>query len=129
MIASVILAVMMPGSIIARATAMFMGLCTAALLPAFVHGITAKNPSYLAAKWSMAVGAGGWLLRAVFCHLAESKMLGFCNALFGVDSLVSSPWCYLDPLVVGVVLSVTVLLVLIPLDKNKVTHEQQMKLI
>ncbi len=129
MIASVILAMMMPGSIIARATAMFMGLCTAALLPAFVHGITAKNPSYLVAKWSMAVGAGGWLLWAVFCHTEESKMLGICHALFGVDSLVSSPWCYLDPLVVGVVLSVTVLLVLIPLDTNKVTHEQQMKLI
>ena len=129
MIASVILAVMMPGSIIARATAMFMGLCTAEFLPAFVHGITAKNPSYLAAKWSMAVGTGGWLLWTVFCHTAESKMLGICNALFGVDSLVSSPWCYLYPLVVGVVLSVTVLLVLIPMDKNKVTHEQQMKLI
>ena len=41
MIVSVILAVMMLGSIIARATAMFMGLCTAALLPAFVHGLTA----------------------------------------------------------------------------------------
>ncbi|HJJ36950.1 MAG TPA: sodium:solute symporter family protein [Methanocorpusculum sp.] len=128
MIASVILAVMMPGSIIARATAMFMGLCTAALLPAFVHGITSKNPSYLAAKWSMTAGAGGWLLWAVFCHLAESKMLGLCHALFGEDSLVSSPWCYLDPLVVGVVLSVTILLVLIPMDKHKITHEDQMRL-
>ncbi|HJJ34219.1 MAG TPA: sodium:solute symporter family protein [Methanocorpusculum sp.] len=128
MIVSVILAVMMPGSIIARATAMFMGLCTAALLPAFVHGITSKTPSYLAAKWSMTAGAGGWLLWAVFCHLAESKMLGICHALFGVDSLVSSPWCYLDPLVVGVVLSVTILLVLIPMDKHKITHEDQMRL-
>ncbi len=129
MIVSIILAVMMPGSIIARATAMFMGLCTAALLPAFVHGLTAKNPSYLAAKWSMAVGAGGWLLWAVFCHTAESKMLGICHALFGVDSLVGSPWCYLDPLVVGVVLSVTVIFVLIPLDKKRITHEDQTKLI
>jgi len=129
LIVSVILAVIMPGSIIARATAMFMGLCTAALLPAFIHGITAKNPSYLAGKWSVAVGAGGWLLWAVFCHLAESKMLGICHALFGVDSLVSSPWCYLDPLVVGVVFSVAVLLVLIPLDKKRITHEDQMKLI
>ncbi|MEA5086302.1 MAG: sodium:solute symporter family protein [Methanocorpusculum sp.] len=128
MIVSVILAVMMPGSIIARATAMFMGLCTAALLPAFVHGITSKTPSYLAAKWSMTAGAGGWLLWAVFCHTAESKMLGICHALFGVDSLVSSPWCYLDPLVVGAALSVTILLVLIPMDKHKITHEDQMSL-
>ena len=55
-------------------------------------------------------------------------MLGICHALFGVDSLVSSPWSYLDPLVVGVVLSVTVLLVLIPMDKHKITHEDQMSL-
>ncbi len=128
LIVSVILAVIMPGSIIARATAMFMGLCTAALLPAFIHGITAKNPSYLAGKWSVAVGAGGWLIWTLFCHLAESKMLGICHTLFGVDSLVGSPWCYLDPLVVGVVLSVGVLIILIPLDKHKVTREDQMNL-
>ena len=61
----------------------------------------------------------------VFAHTAESKALGFCNALFGVDSLVTSPWNYLDPLVVGTVLSVVVLLVLIPRDKNRMTREQQ----
>lgn len=125
MLASLAIAVVMPESIIARATAMFMGLCTAALLPAFTHGIVAKRPSLLAAKWSMIAGAGGWLLWTMFAHTAESQALGICNALFGVNSLVASPWNYLDPLVVGTVLSVIVLLVLIPLDKNRITPEQQ----
>lgn len=125
MLASLAIAVVMPESIIARATAMFMGLCTAALLPAFTHGIISKTPSLLAAKWSMIAGAGGWLVWTVFAHTAESKALGVCNALFGVDSLVGSPWNYLDPLVTGTVLSVVVLLMLIPLDKNRVTREMQ----
>jgi SSS family solute:Na+ symporter len=125
---SIVIAVLMPGSIIARATAMFMGLCTAALLPVFVHGLTSKRPSLLAAKWSMLAGAGGWLLWTVFAHTAESKALGICNAIFGVDSLVASPWNYMDPLVVGTLLSVAVLLVLIPLDKNRITREQQLSL-
>jgi SSS family solute:Na+ symporter len=55
-------------------------------------------------------------------------MLGICHTLFGVDSLVGSPWCYLDPLVVGVVLSVGVLIILIPLDKHKVTREEQLSM-
>jgi SSS family solute:Na+ symporter len=73
----------------------------------------------------MIAGAGGWLLWTMFAHTAESKALGICNALFGVDSLVASPWNHLDPLVVGTVLSVIVLLILIPLDKNRVTRERQ----
>ena len=128
LLVSILLAVVMPGSIIARATAMFMGLCTAALLPAFIHGIISKRPSRLAATWSIFAGAAGWLLWTVFAHTAESSALGICNMLFGVNTLVSSPWCYLDPLVVGTVLSVIVLLVLLPLDKKRVTTEEQMAL-
>lgn len=70
LLVSILLAVVMPGSIIARATAMFMGLCTAALLPAFIHGIISKRPSRLAATWSIFAGAAGWLLWTVFAHTA-----------------------------------------------------------
>ena len=45
MVVSVVLAFMMPTNIIARATAMFMGLCAASFLPAFAAGIYAQNPS------------------------------------------------------------------------------------
>lgn len=123
---SILIAVVMPGSIIARATAMFMGLCTAALLPSFVHGIVSKRPSRLAATWSIFAGAAGWLLWTVFAHTAESSALGICKLLFGVTTLAPSPLCYVDPLVVGTVLSVVVLLILLPLDKKRVTKEEQL---
>jgi len=44
MIVSVLVAYVLPGSIIARATAMFMGLCAAAFLPAYALRFTADSP-------------------------------------------------------------------------------------
>lgn len=48
--------------------------------------------------------------------------------LFGVATLAPSPLCYVDPLVVGTVISVILLLVLLPFDKKRVTKEEQMTL-
>ncbi|HJJ75058.1 MAG TPA: sodium:solute symporter family protein, partial [Methanocorpusculum sp.] len=109
-------------------TAMFMGLCTAALPPAFIHGIISKRPSRLAATWSIIGGALGWLLWTVFAHTAESSALGICEMIFGVTTLAPSPLCFVDPLVIGTVISVVLLLVLLPFDKKRVTKEEQMAL-
>ena len=62
MVVSTVLAFMLPISIIARATAMFMGLCACAFLPVFTMGIYAKAPSTKAALYSMVTGAVIWFL-------------------------------------------------------------------
>jgi SSS family solute:Na+ symporter len=73
MVISVVLALAMPASIIARATAMFMGLCASAFLPAFAIGVYAKRPSRTGAVASMATGASIWLFYTVFYSHRRSK--------------------------------------------------------
>ena len=112
MVLSTALAFALPVSIIARATAMFMGLCAAAFLPAFAVGIYAKRPSTKAAIASMVSGAVVWFLWTGFVHTAEAKPLGICQALFGVPSLLPLPWSVIDPLVIALPVSLVVMVAL-----------------
>jgi SSS family solute:Na+ symporter len=122
-LASVVLAFFMPASIIARATAMFMGLCAAAFLPLFVHGLFSKKVSRLAAKLSLCVGTIVWFLWTAFVHSAESAPLGISKALFGVSTVLPSPWPVVDPLIVAIPCSIAALAIGYMLDKNKFAKE------
>jgi SSS family solute:Na+ symporter len=113
---SIALAYAMPGSIIARATAMFFGLCAAALLPAYTHGLFAKRTSTIAAKWSLVVGGITWFLWTAFVHVKESSALGIAEWLFGKQSLLGLPWDLVDPLVIALPLSVITLTIVWYLD-------------
>jgi SSS family solute:Na+ symporter len=112
MILSTLLAFALPISIIARATAMFMGLCAAAFLPAFAVGVYAKAPSTKAALYSMVAGAAIWFLWTAFVHTAEAKPLGLCNALFGKVTLLGQPWTFIDPIVIALPVSMAVMVIL-----------------
>jgi SSS family solute:Na+ symporter len=108
-VASVALAFAMPGDIIARATAMFMGLCAAAFLPSFVHGLFSKKPSALAAKWSLAIGGITWFLWTAFVHIKESSVLGISKLLFNQASILPMPWQVVDPLIIALPASIIAL--------------------
>ena len=108
-IVSAAIAYLLPGSIIARATAMFMGLCAAAFLPAFTYGLYSRHPSAFAAKVSLIAGAGAWFLWTAFVHLKESAPLGISKLLFGTDALLGMPWQVVDPLVIALPLSAVAL--------------------
>lgn len=110
MVASVGLAFLMPESIIARATAMFMGLCASAFLPIFAVGVLTERPDPIAAKASFLTGASVWLLWTVFVHAAEAKPIGISQALFGVPTVLGAPWTVIDPLVLALPLSAIVIL-------------------
>jgi len=112
MILSTILALLMPISIIARATVMFMGLCACAFLPAFAVGVYAKAPSTKAALWSMVTGAAVWFVWTAFFHAAEAKPLGLCQALFGKVTLLGAPWTAVDPIVIALPISLVVMVVM-----------------
>jgi solute:Na+ symporter, SSS family len=112
MVVSTIIAFLLPISIIARATAMFMGLCACAFLPAFAVGVYAKAPSTKAALCSMVSGAVIWFLWTAFVHAAEAKPLGICQALFGRVTLLGSPWNAIDPLVIALPVSLAVMVIL-----------------
>lgn len=112
MVVSTILAFMLPISIIARATAMFMGLCACAFLPSFAVGVYAKAPSTKAALCSMVTGAVIWFLWTAFFHAAEAKPLGICQAIFGKVTLLGSPWTAVDPLVIALPISLVVMVLM-----------------
>jgi len=112
MVVSTILAFLMPISIIARATVMFMGLCACSFLPAFAVGVYAKAPSTKAAMYSMVTGAVAWFLWTAFFHAAEAKPLGICQALFGKVTLLGAPWTAVDPIVIALPISLVVMVAL-----------------
>ena len=123
-VVSVILAFIMPGSIIARATAMFMGLCASAFLPAYAHAMYSSRPSLRAAKISLVAGAAAWFVWTAFVHAKESAALGLSNLLFGVPAVLSAPWQDVDPLVVALPLSTAALLVGWALDRRPAPLEE-----
>jgi len=107
------------GYFIARATAIFMGLCASAFLPTFVGGLFTKRVTRPAAISSMVTGfvlTAFWLL---FIKDAEARAMGLSWQLFKKHSLLvtdtASPivgnWSVVDPIVVALPLSALVLIV------------------
>jgi len=124
-IVSVLLAYMLPISIIARATAMFMGLCASAFLPSFVMGLYSKNPSRTAAKTSLVTGAIVWFAWTAFVHIKESGPLGISQALFGKATLLDMPWPVVDPLMLALPLSTAALVVVWLLERKRIAPQTQ----
>ncbi len=99
------------GFIIARATAIFFGLCASAFLPAFVGGLFSRRVTKAAAIASMIVGfvvTAVWLL---FVKTAEASALGLVQKVTGGKTSIlagQGNWAAADPLVVALPLSALV---------------------
>jgi len=95
---------------IARATAIFFGLCASAFLPAFVGGLFWKRMTRAGAISSMVVGfviTAFWL---TFIKSQEAQTIGLSEKLFGrVSLLLDHPnWPVVDPLLVALPVSIVV---------------------
>ena len=101
----VVVAYMMPGNIIAKATVIFMGLTAAAMLPSFAYGLFSKEPNATVAKISIAVGSISWSLWAFFVNSGIADILN-------IPKVVSGTWMNaVDPLVIGLPLSAVALVI------------------
>ena len=98
---SVILAYILPVSIIARATAIFFGLCAAAFLPMYIGALFWRRMTRAGAIASLVSGTILSLFWLVFVHVKESSALGICEFLFGKPSLLSGTWQFVDPILVA----------------------------
>jgi solute:Na+ symporter, SSS family len=97
------------GYIIARATAIFFGLCASAFLPAFIGGLFFKRMTRAAAIASMSVGFGVTAFWLLFVKEAEAGAIGLVRLFTqGSNSILSSypNWPVVDPLIVALPLSV-----------------------
>ena len=113
------LAFIMPGDIIARATAMFMGLCAAAFLPAYTVAVFSKNPSLLGAKASLVTGGVAWGIWTVFVHQAESSVLRVSELITGNPSVLEFPWTVVDSLFIALPLSVIAMIVGMLIERKR----------
>ena len=111
-IVSVIVAFLMPGSVIAIATAMFMGLCASAFLPVFAVAVYSRKPDETAARCSLVIGAVAWFLWALFVNTRYAAVFELCKALTGNTSLAGLPWSAIDPLIIALPLSTITILIL-----------------
>lgn len=108
---SVGLAYILPESIIARATAMFMGLCTSAFLPIYMGALFWKRISRAGALASLVTGTFGSLFWLTFVHAKEAVPLGICKAIFGKATLLSGTWTLVDPILVATPLAFLVAII------------------
>ena len=101
------------GYIVARATAIFFGLCASAFLPAFVGGLFFRRVTRPAAIASMSAGFALTAFWLTFIKETEARALGICHALTGKHSLLGDApnWYVVDPLVVALPVSLLVLIV------------------
>ncbi|MBC7084886.1 MAG: sodium:solute symporter family protein [Methanomethylovorans sp.] len=98
---SVVLAYILPISIIAPATAIFFGLCAAAFLPMYIGALFWKRMTKEGAIASMLVGTFSSLFWLAFVHAKEAASLGISQAIFGKDTLLTGTWTVIDPIMVA----------------------------
>jgi SSS family solute:Na+ symporter len=107
------------GYFIARATAIFFGLCASAFLPTFLGALFWKRMTKAGAVCSMIIGfivTAFWLL---FIKDKEARVLGFCDFIFGKPSLLLDKpnWSVVDPIVIALPISIIVAIVVSLLTK------------
>ncbi|KJS83381.1 MAG: sodium:solute symporter [Peptococcaceae bacterium BICA1-8] len=107
---SVYLALKLPVSIIAIATAIFFGICAAAFLPAYTASLYWPKVGKKAASASMVVGFSSSLLWMAFIHAKEAQALGLAKLLFGRATLLSFPWIVVDPIIIALPISIITLI-------------------
>ncbi|WLD93919.1 sodium:solute symporter [Alkalihalobacillus sp. AL-G] len=122
-IAAIILAYLLPGGIIARATAFWFGICAAGFLPALIGALYWKGATRAGAIYSIITGFAVSIIGFLFLHAAESGAIGLSNAMFGKDALLAFPWTHIDPLFYALPLSTIVFIVVSLLDKSKEVSE------
>ena len=106
-------------NIIARGTALFMGVCAATFLPAYFCSLYWKKVTQKGALASLWTGALSSVFCMVFLHRAEAAPIGICKALLGRDVLIDVyPWFAVDPIVFALPLS-TVVIILVSVWKRK----------
>lgn len=98
--------------IIARGTALFMGICAATFLPTYFCALYWPRATRKGALASLWVGALASLFAMTFLHKAEAAPIGLCQMLFGQDVLIDIyPWYVIDPILFALPLSILAIVI------------------
>jgi len=117
---SYIICYTLSASIIARGTALFMGICAVTFLPAYFCSLYWKKVTKQGAMASLMTGALASVFAMLFLHKAEAAPVGLCKALFGKEVLIDTfPWFAIDPILFALPLSVLAIIIVSLLTQNK----------
>jgi SSS family solute:Na+ symporter len=108
------------GYIIARATAIFFGLCASAFLPTFIGGLFFKRMTKAGAIASMIVGFAVTAFWLLFVKSAEAGAIGLVQTVTGGKTSIFAGypnWPVVDPLVIALPISAIVAIVVSLLSK------------
>jgi len=117
------------GIFIARATAIFFGLCASAFLPAFIGGLFIKRINKAGAIASMIVGFSVTAFWLLFVKAKEAGAIGLVQKVTGgKDSILADypNWPVVDPIMVAMPLAIltaiVVSLVTKPMEKEYIDY-------
>lgn len=117
---SYVICYMLPNDIIARGTAMFMGICASSFLPSYFSALYWKRATRQGALASLWTGAMASIFALVFLHEKEAAAMGICKALFGKNVLIESyPFPMIDPIVFALPLSIIAMVVVSLMTKRQ----------
>ena len=117
---SYIICYTLSASIIARGTALFMGICAVTFLPAYFCSLYWKRVTKQGAMASLMTGALASVFAMLFLHKAEAAPVGLCKALFGKEVLIDTfPWFAIDPILFALPLSVLAIIIVSFLTQHK----------
>ncbi len=118
-IVSYIISYTLSAGIIARGTALFMGVSAATFLPAYFCSLYWKKATRQGATASLLVGLTVSLFAMLFLHKSEAIPIGLCKKLTGKPVLIDIfPWFAIDPIVFALPLSILTLVVVSLLPKK-----------
>ncbi|MBN1255737.1 MAG: sodium:solute symporter family protein [Deltaproteobacteria bacterium] len=125
-IATILWGLVLPPSVIVRATAFFFGLCAASFLPLYFFGLYWKGVTKAGGIASMVGGIVVSFIWMIFFHDQESTIIGLCRVLFGASNLVADfpphSWIwqlqYVDPVIVALPLSCVLCLLVSSLTRK-----------
>ncbi|MCA0983221.1 sodium:solute symporter family protein [Halobacillus yeomjeoni] len=121
-VAAIMLAYILPGGVIAQATAFWFGICAAGFLPSLVGAMFWKGSSKRGAEASIIAGFSASMFGFLFLKSSQSTAFGLSKALFGKDYLLPFPWTHIDPLVYSLTLSTVVFIIVSLKTKTKTEH-------
>ena len=120
-IVSYIICYVLSAGIIARGTALFMGICAATFLPTYFCSLYWKKATRPGALASLFTGFITSVFCMMFLHRAEAAPIGICRMLTGKDVLIDTyPWFVIDPIVFALPVSVITTIVVSLLTKQTV---------
>jgi SSS family solute:Na+ symporter len=119
-IVSYIICYTLSAGIIARGTALFMGVCASTFLPAYFCALYWKRATRRGVLASLVTGFAASMWCMLFLHRAEAAPVGLCRWLTGRDVLVDVfPWYAIDPIVFALPLSALVIVAVSLLTQPK----------